>query len=47
MPGYARYFTPPQLGLVQSQTLKQFVGTSNQPATLQNTVVKPERANHF
>jgi outer membrane receptor protein involved in Fe transport len=45
--GYARYFTPPQLGLVQSQTLKQFVGTSNQPATLQNTVVKPERANYF
>ena len=30
--GYARYFTPPPLELVQSQTLNQFVGTSNQPA---------------
>jgi outer membrane receptor protein involved in Fe transport len=45
--GYARYFTPPPLELVQSQTLKQFVGTSNQPATLQNTAVKPESANYF
>jgi hypothetical protein len=32
---------------VQSQTLKQFVGTSNQPATLQNSSVQPERANYF
>jgi outer membrane receptor protein involved in Fe transport len=45
--GYARYFTPPPLELVQSQTLKQFVGTSNQPATLQNSPVQPERANYF
>jgi outer membrane receptor protein involved in Fe transport len=45
--GYARYFTPPPLELVQSQTVNQFVGTSNQPATLQNTPVKPERANYF
>jgi len=45
--GYARYFTPPPLELVQSQTLNQFVGTSNQPATLQNSAVKPERANYF
>jgi outer membrane receptor protein involved in Fe transport len=45
--GYARYFTPPPLELVQSQTLKQFVGTSNQPATLQNAPVQPERANYF
>jgi outer membrane receptor protein involved in Fe transport len=45
--GYARYFTPPPLELVQSQTLNQFVGTSNQPASLQNTAVKPERANYF
>jgi outer membrane receptor protein involved in Fe transport len=45
--GYARYFTPPPLELVQSQTLNQFVGTSNQPAVLQNTAVKPERANYF
>jgi TonB dependent receptor len=45
--GYARYFTPPPLELVQSQTLKQFVGTSNQPAILQNSPVQPERANYF
>jgi outer membrane receptor protein involved in Fe transport len=45
--GYARYFTPPPLELVQSQTLKQFVGTSNQPAILQNSPVKPESANYF
>jgi outer membrane receptor protein involved in Fe transport len=45
--GYARYFTPPPLELVQSQTLNRFVGTSNQPATLQNSPVKPERANYF
>jgi outer membrane receptor protein involved in Fe transport len=45
--GYARYFTPPPLELVQSQTLKQFVGTSNQSATFQNAPVQPERANYF
>jgi hypothetical protein len=45
--GYARYFTPPPLELVQSQTVNQFVGTSNQPATLQNSTVKPESANYF
>ncbi len=45
--GYARYFTPPPLELVQSQTINQFVGTSNQSAILQNTAVKPERANYF
>jgi outer membrane receptor protein involved in Fe transport len=45
--GYARYFTPPPLELVQSQTLKQFVGTYNQPATFQNAPVQPERANYF
>ena len=45
--GYARYFTPPALELVGSQTINQFVGTSNQSAVLQNTAVKPERANYF
>ena len=45
--GYARYFTPPALELVQSQTINQFAGTSNQSAVLQNTAVKPERANYF
>ena len=45
--GYARYFTPPALELVGSQTINEFVGTSNQSAVLQNTAVKPERANYF
>ena len=45
--GYARYFTPPPLEVAQSQTINQFVGTSNQPAVLQNTAVKPESANYF
>jgi len=45
--GYARYFTPPALELVQSQTVKEFVGTSNQSTVLQNTPVKPERAHYF
>jgi outer membrane receptor protein involved in Fe transport len=45
--GYARYFTPPALELVQSQALKQFVGTSNQSTVLQNSAVKPERAHYF
>jgi hypothetical protein len=38
---------PPPLELVQSQILNLFVGTSNQPASLQNTAVKAERANYF
>ncbi len=45
--GYARYFTPPPLELVQSQSLQKFVGTSNQSAVLQNSSVAPERANYF
>jgi outer membrane receptor protein involved in Fe transport len=45
--GYARYFTPPALELVGSQTVNHFVGTSNQSAVLQNAAVKPERANYF
>jgi len=45
--GYARYFTPPPLELVQSQSLQKFVGTSNQSAVLQNSAVVPERANYF
>ncbi|MBV9390377.1 MAG: TonB-dependent receptor [Verrucomicrobia bacterium] len=45
--GYARYFTPPPLELVQSQSISKFVGTSNQSAVLESTVVKPERAHYF
>jgi outer membrane receptor protein involved in Fe transport len=45
--GYARYFTPPPLELVQSGSIQKFIGTSNQPAVLQNSPVVPERANYF
>src|SRR5439155_4354220 len=45
--GYARYFTPPPLELVQSQSINKFVGTSNQSAVLESSAVKPERAHYF
>jgi outer membrane cobalamin receptor len=45
--GYARYFTPPPLELVQSRTLTKFVGTTNQSSSLLNSPVKPEKAHYF
>jgi outer membrane receptor protein involved in Fe transport len=45
--GYARYFTPPPLELVQSSSINKFVGTSHQAEVQQNSVVKPERAHYF
>jgi outer membrane receptor protein involved in Fe transport len=45
--GYARYFTPPPLELIQSSSINKFVGTSNQSASQQDSVVKPERAHYF
>src|ERR1700730_17222316 len=45
--GYARYFTPPPLELVQSQSISQFAGTSNQSAVPQSSSVQPERAHYF
>jgi outer membrane cobalamin receptor len=45
--GYARYFTPPPLELVQNSDLAKFVGTTNQAAVQQSSSVKPERANYF
>jgi hypothetical protein len=45
--GYARYFTPPPLELVQSQSISKFVGTSNQSAVPQSSSVQPERAHYF
>ena len=45
--GYARYFTPPPLELVQSQSINKFVGTSNQSAVAQSSSVQPERAHYF
>jgi len=45
--GYARYFTPPPLELVQNSDLAKFVGTTNQSALQQSSSVKPERAHYF
>ncbi len=45
--GYARYFTPPPLELVQNSDLAEFVGTTNQSAVQQSSSVKPERAHYF
>ena len=45
--GYARYFTPPPLELVQSQSINKFAGTSNQSAVSQSSPVQPERAHYF
>jgi outer membrane cobalamin receptor len=45
--GYARYFTPPPLELVQNSDLAKFVGTTNQSAIQQSSSVKPERAHYF
>src|ERR1700726_3969839 len=45
--GCARYFTPPPLELVQSQSISKFAGTSNQSAVAQSSSVQPERAHYF
>ncbi|HET9376348.1 MAG TPA: TonB-dependent receptor [Chthoniobacterales bacterium] len=45
--GYARYFTPPPLELVQNSDLAKFIGTTNQAAVQQSSAVKPERAHYF
>jgi outer membrane receptor protein involved in Fe transport len=45
--GYARTFTPPQFELVPTPTLERFVGTTNEPFSLRNDPVRPERAHRF
>ena len=45
--GYARYFTPPPLELVSSESIAKFAGTTNQPAVAQGSPVEAERANYF
>jgi outer membrane receptor protein involved in Fe transport len=45
--GYARYFTPPTFELVNSGTVNQFQGTTNQTELTQNDPVQPERSNYF
>lgn len=45
--GYSRYFTPPPFELVANTSLSKYVGTSNEPQTLQNNTVKAERDHYF
>jgi outer membrane receptor for ferrienterochelin and colicins len=45
--GYARYFTPPPLELVASETVAAFVGTTAQAPGTQNDTPRSERANYF
>jgi TonB dependent receptor len=45
--GYARYFTPPPLELVESSDLALFEGTTNAPAVTQNSPVLSERSDYF
>ncbi len=45
--GYARYFTPPPLELVNRATLDKFINTTNAPEVFQNSPVRSESANYF
>jgi outer membrane receptor protein involved in Fe transport len=45
--GYARYFTPPPLELVNSSSIQKFNNTTNASAITQDSPVKSERAHYF
>jgi outer membrane receptor protein involved in Fe transport len=45
--GYARYFTPPPLELVQNGTIGKFSGTTNAPEIAVSSPVRSERADYF
>ncbi len=45
--GYARYFTPPPLEAVRSESVAKFANTSNASEVTQDDPVKSERANYF
>lgn len=45
--GYARYFTPPPLELVQTTDIARFAGTTNAPAVNASSPVLAERADYF
>lgn len=45
--GYARTFTPVQQELIATPVLERFVGTTNEPFTLENGIPRPERAHRF
>jgi hypothetical protein len=45
--GYARYFNPPPFELVNNTSVGRTLGTTAQPAVLQNDPVKAERSHYF
>ncbi len=45
--GYARYFTPPPLELVQQSSISKFANTTNAPANPVNSPVLSERDHYF
>lgn len=45
--GYARYFTPPQLELIDNEAISAFNDTTNAAQVNQNSQVKSERAHYF
>ena len=45
--GYARYFTPPPLELVQQASVLKFAGTTNATAVTESSPVKSERSHYF
>jgi len=45
--GYARYFTPPPMELVNQSSISLFNGTTGNPPSTEDSAVKPERAHYF
>ena len=45
--GYARYFTPPPLELVQTGSIAKFAGTTNASEIATSSAVRSERAHYF
>ncbi len=45
--GYARYFTPPPLELIQTADLTKFTDTTNAPALTISSPVRSERSHYF
>lgn len=45
--GYARYFTPPPLELVQTTSIAKFARTTNAPEIVRSSPVRAERADDF
>lgn len=45
--GYARYFTPPPLELIQPPDLAKFAGTTNAPTITTSSPVRSERSHYF